>query len=102
MSDACIDHDPIFTLFSWSDVCYLSGSWHIINYSTDRMRAVDFLRDVPVITSKIYQHYRYIRPYTRESRHKNALGSGTNISIFSSPRGGSTWIGELLDRKSVV
>jgi hypothetical protein len=71
------------------------GSLHTIN-SSIKMSVVDFIRQAPLITSKIYQHYRYIRPYARASRKKNALSSGTNISVFSSPRGGSTWVGELM------
>jgi hypothetical protein len=44
---------------------------------------------------KVYQYVRYVRPFTAENKRQGSLTGRTNISIFSEPRGGSTWMGEV-------
>jgi hypothetical protein len=47
---------------------------------------------------KIFEYYRYIRPYAVSNKYKDYLHSNTNISVFSNPRGGSTWLMTILSR----
>jgi hypothetical protein len=46
--------------------------------------------------NKVYEYYRYLLPFVKQNRFKDNLNSNTNIAIFSEPRGGSTWMAELM------
>jgi hypothetical protein len=54
------------------------------------------LKNKAHLAKKVYEYYRYIRPFTKKNRSLDNLNSNTNISVFSEPRGGSTWVGEIL------
>ncbi|SKA48607.1 Sulfotransferase family protein [Chitinophaga eiseniae] len=47
---------------------------------------------------KIYEHYRFVKPYMARNKKGGHTNTVTNISIFSEPRGGSTWMASLLTR----
>lgn len=41
-------------------------------------------------------YYRYLLPFSLRNRFRNNLNNDSIISIFSAPRGGSTWLAEIL------
>ena len=46
------------------------------------------------LAKKIYEYYRYLRPFTTKNKLTDDPGRHP-ISIFSNPRGGSTWMAEM-------
>lgn len=43
-------------------------------------------------------YYRYLLPFSLKNRFRNNLNNDSIISIFSAPRGGSTWLAEILSQ----
>jgi hypothetical protein len=50
------------------------------------------------LLKKIYEYYRYVRPYAARKKAGKYAQQVTNISIFSEPRGGSTWMADLFSK----
>lgn len=42
-----------------------------------------------------YQYYRYLLPFTRANRKEGKISSDRIVSVFSEPRGGSTWVSDI-------
>ncbi len=47
---------------------------------------------------KLYQYVRYVRPFAANNARHGMPPDRVNIAIFSEPRGGSTWLAEILCR----
>ncbi|HUP13947.1 MAG TPA: sulfotransferase [Niastella sp.] len=47
------------------------------------------------VAKKVYEYYRYVVPYTFKNVKGRQLQKAKNISIFSTPRAGSTWLSHL-------
>jgi hypothetical protein len=49
-----------------------------------------------LIGKKVYDYYRYFRPFAKGNRNESSNDGTSIISIFSSPRSGSTWMSSIL------
>jgi len=47
------------------------------------------------IMDKAYQYYRYLLPFTKANRVGGEISSDRIVSVFSDPRGGSTWLSDI-------
>ena len=51
---------------------------------------------------KVYEYYKYVLPFTKENTNKK--NTNKKITIFSEPRGGSTWMADIIGKlpKSIL
>lgn len=57
---------------------------------------INNLKKLPSQLYRRYILYTQLLPYARRNKGKKVFNSKDTIAVFSSPRGGSTWLGELL------
>ncbi|MCX6319456.1 MAG: sulfotransferase [Bacteroidetes bacterium] len=50
------------------------------------------------VLRKVYEHYRYLKPFAKRNRAKGAGSGFMPITVFAEPRGGSTWLGEIFNK----